>query len=869
MILRCTSFARPALLGIGSGIAIGIGPLAVVPARAADPPAPAPAYDYILWDGHRFGRTPEEQERDFRWYRDLGFTHSYLGNAGDDLPTGADEHWRNAFRLAAKYDLFVGLRYGFHRETADLAARMKLTPEQMIERGILLSKEAPKEHPAYNPMHPEVIAYYTAAFTRSLEAYRRFDEGGRLRLFLLGTEMGWPLPKKPDAAHPAAVAQIMALARADGVLKADAPDDYAALDGWWGDSYSHGGCWRLWDSIETAFRARVPEAQFMNDPIWAVKIAHGFGGTWTYIQDDPKNIAVAVKRLQAVTRPAPAAHSTQLIRGAVHDAVLDANLLAIAMGVNKLYHWGLNTVEPGREAAPAYGKKDWKASPPGFPLLAVNQVTDWKAFLLKLHAQRQSVVGAKLWAALPTAVAKQVEDFGVLGGEEGLPADAPVKAAVVAALNAALPRAVLAPPPAGMKPGPRLAELIARHTTTPLTGDDIAEHNRLLLEVLFADALDATPSPNLCELREDVRQRRASIEPAVRSTGRLLRDRGELFAQWRPLGPRLALLSGIFTHAELNLALIAGQVPFDILRSARDRRELLAGYQHIALVKGAMGAAEYEALRQAEARGATIYVPKDFQPPAGLPALARAVSWEPDAVGKPPAAARELRALFHQAGLRPYFDTESADVVLGGYSFKGKPVLLAVNDQRTYPPGREAKGLASVGQPNEITVLVRDRRAGLRVLDVDTGRELPLTATADGATFRDTLGAAWYGLYAVLAPGETWDGPGPLPPAPTIATLTAAREPGGAGVRLAWTLPFTDWVGCDLARYRVFRAEGDAAPAPLAEIEGRILTGSGGVVTTWIDTTAAAGKPYRYQLRSVSPLRREGPLSAMAAVAGP
>ncbi len=35
-------------------------------------------YSYIVWDGHRFAVTPEDHERDARYFKDLGFTHSLV-----------------------------------------------------------------------------------------------------------------------------------------------------------------------------------------------------------------------------------------------------------------------------------------------------------------------------------------------------------------------------------------------------------------------------------------------------------------------------------------------------------------------------------------------------------------------------------------------------------------------------------------------------------------------------------------------------------------------------------------------------------------------------------------------------------------------
>ena len=114
------------------------------------------SFDFILWDGHRFARSAEEHERDFRWYRDLGFTHSFLGNANEDPPRD-EGRAKIVLRLAEQYGLSVGLRFHFHREWKDLAQKLGLTKDEMIARGILLSKQAKKGHPPYSPMHPEVI----------------------------------------------------------------------------------------------------------------------------------------------------------------------------------------------------------------------------------------------------------------------------------------------------------------------------------------------------------------------------------------------------------------------------------------------------------------------------------------------------------------------------------------------------------------------------------------------------------------------------------------------------------------------------------------------------------------------------------------
>ena len=254
-------------------------------------------------------------------------------------------------------------------------------------------------------------------------------------------------------------------------------------------------------------------------------------------------------------------------------------------------------------------------------------------------------------------------------------------------------------------------------------------------------------------------------------------------------------------------------------------------------------------------------MPKGFQPPEGAAALKKPVEWDPEAIGKQikfkkgisfkgePEELRAylhkragiLRALFHKAGFLPYFDSENFDMIMMPYEYKGQPVLFAVNDKRQ-PYNK--------GVPNKVTFLVRDKSEGLKIIDIESGKEMKLTSTPDGQTFTDTLGPAFYGLYAVLKKGEAWKGPGPQPKGPAILNVKAARDAKAGGVRVSWGLPFKDWVGCDVARYRVYRSEGSAAPAQIADIHGRIYRGGGGVVTSFVPAASR-----RTECRSAPPCR--------------
>jgi len=840
-----------------------------------DKSRPEPAVPYLLWDGWRFGKP----ERDARYYRDLGFTHANVGASVYAEPSGEEaEQIRRRFDLFERYDMFACLRFGWS------FGGLQHSWEEMARRGIALRKKRPDGHAGFNPLHPEVIHYYARGLVKTVDAYRGLDRHDRIKWFLVGSERTWDLPKREDV-PPRTAEVILAAARRDGVLGPD-EDDWDRLAVWWAGPRRKGRDYRLRKAYEDAVLRRIPDARFWVDPIWAVKIVHGFGGDWSYIGNDPKRIADAVVRLKAMCRPAPCIHSTQLIRGAYHDTLLEANLLSICMGADMLYHWGINTFEPGREANPAYGNADWKRTPEGYPWFRSSHFPEdyWTRFVKQLYDRRDDKLISRLWKALPDKVRQQVEeevfladgaDDELMDAEEAERGLDGLKEPLLSALNEALKKLLFPQDEElkALKPSGRARELIARRKQQArLDETDLVELNRLLFERVFAArpagrgtppvaaGIPATPEPSLRQMRESVQRKRAAKEPAIRTTGRLLRDRGEFFRDWQPGRPRMALLGGIYKGGDLHQSLIVGHVPFDLLRNTKDRRERLSTYRFAGLPGPSVSADDYRDLLKIEKAGGTVLVPEGFKPPEGLPTLARPAVWHPKAVaGKTPAeGAAQIRPEVHRAGLRPYFDSENFDIVMQGYTYRDLPALFVVNDLRKAPEGSR---VASLGVPNKVDILVRDKREDVRVLNIDTGANARLERREDGWHIMDTIGPAWYRIYAVLGKGETWPGPGPLSAGPEIRELRAERQPKKGAVRLTWKLPFEDWVGCDIARYLIYRSEDGAELKLLADISGRIVTGGGGVINSYLDESARPGHTYTYAIRTVTPLRREGPMS--------
>lgn len=734
-------------------------------------------FSYIVWDGHRFATTPEDHERDARYFKDLGFTHSLFDAAPGELNPKITDSRRALLAALNKQNIIAGLRYGWRFEGLTQPWN-EMTSQGMTLRASGNTKDA-SAGPAFNPLHPAVIESYASSVLASFNSHRVLDPGNGIKLFLIGSEYSFKLPEK-DKLPPAALQVILQAARSDGAL-GPAEDDWTKVKAWWDGPTSKGRDWRIRKAIADGVHKVAPDAMFMIDPIWCVKLVEGgFGGHWSYLG---KGMALgmpdAAIRTMAQCWPYPATHSVQLIQGAHHDTLLESNLLCLCVGLPSLYHWGLHTIEPGHGDIPYYRVKEKRT-----PELEAS-----------LHAK------------------------------------------------------------------------------------------------IAADRFDK--------------------EPALRATGRLIRDRGQMLRDWKPLGPRVAYVAGIYGPADPHLAMLVGQIPFDLLRNREHRDAKLADYKYVLVgkSKSPIDPQEYERLLKAEAAGATMVVPKGFTPPSGASALARAVEWDPEIVGESVIAkkgishpggysglqehtkqgAAHLRDVLDRAGFKPYFDIGSVEVVSRPYSYQGHSMLFVVNDKRVpgsqgaaelpelaepdasgaLAPVRPAKKkpdvgppAANVGVPAEIEVVVRDRAAGLKVIDIDTGRELKLESCSEGQKFTDTVPGAWYRIYAVIQPGQTYQGPPPLKPAPAVLQVAATRQT--EGVALKWKLDVTDWVGSDVQSIRIYRGEGDKPSQLLQEIYGRTTAGPGGLVESYVDTSAVAGTTYTYQVQAVSPLRIVGRISETA-----
>lgn len=758
-------------------------PLALIcAARALASQAPAEwgggkPYAYILWDGHRFGGTLEEHERDMQYFKDLGFTHSLITATGLNAAEAANavqsKQMGALFKLFDKHDMIAGLRFGW-----DFAG-LKEPAEQMAQKGMVLLAKRTGKFGDFNPVHPDVVKYYSENLLGVVDAYRKQDPAGRIQMLLVGSEYTFGLPKK-EQCHPKAIEVILQTAREDGVLGPN-EDDWAKLAGWWDGPTAKGRDWRIRKAISDALRKQNPAFMFMIDPVWCIKLVDGgFGGHWSYIGKPamPEGMCIGAIRTMAQCWPYPATHSAQMINGAYHDMILEGNLLCLCVGIPSLYHWGVNTFEPGRGANPLYGYK-----------------------------------------------------------------------------------------------GEKTPEI---------------EKTR----------------------RQEIIRSRLEKEPALRSTGRFVRERGKMLHDWKPLEPRVAFLAGLYGPADPDLAMLFGHIPFDLLRNAHHRDAELLKYKFVLQAKPTASADEYTKLLKIEQAGGVVIVPKGFKPPEGAQALAKALEWDPAIVGEAATfkkgisfagnytafpehvkkGAAHLREVFAKAGFRPYFDVLSSEVISRPYEYNGHAMLFVVNGKRAEPaaavqdkedepeevdetgnkPAKKNKPApasspgAIKGVPAEIEVVVRDSAAGLRVLDIDTGQTMKLEPCPEGQKFKDSIQGAWYKIYAVVKPGQAYQGPPPLKPAPAIAQLTAARV--GGGVKLDWKTDVQDWVGCDVQWYRVYRGDGAGEPKLLKEIYGRIPEGAGGLVCTFVDETAQAGAPYSYKVQAVSPLRLAGPLSDAAAV---
>ncbi len=732
-------------------------------------------YSYIVWDGHRFSSTPEEHERDTRYFKDLGFTHSLVDAAPGAMNPKQVDSRRAMLAMFQKYGLIAGIKYGWRFEGLTQPWN-EMTAAGMTLRATGNSKEA-SAGPAFNPLHPAVIESYASSILESFQAHRALDPGQQIKLFLIGSEYGFQLPDQQKC-PPAAAELILQAARADGAL-GPREDDWTKVKSWWTGPTSHGGDWRIRKRIADDVHKIAPDAMFMIDPIWCVKLVEGgFGGHWSYIgKGMPLGMPDDAIRTMAQSWPFPATHSTQLINGAHHDTILEGNLLCMCIGLPSLYHWGVHTIEPGHFANPYYRYK-----------------------------------------------------------------------------------------------GARSAEVEAG-------------------------------------LRQELMVNRLDKEPALRSTGRFIRERGQMLHDWQPLQPRVAYLAGIYGPADPHLAMMVGQIPFDLLRNREHRDAELAKYKYVLVGKGKgpLELSDYDKLLQVEKAGGSVILPKGFALPEGAQPLAKALEWDPELVGESigakkgisfaggyaglqehtKAGATHLREVLGRAGFKPYFDIASREVVSRPYQYQGHKMLFVVNDKRVVGdrPTKEqpelsepdANGVvaplrpekkkadagppaANVGVPAEIEVLIRDSTAGLTVVDIDTGRVIKPEPCDAGHKFKDTVPGAWYRIYAVAQPGQKYQGPPPLAKAPGVNQVTAARA--SDGIQLQWKTDVPDWLGCEVQWYRIYRGEANVSPQLVKEIYGRTVDGGGGLVESYLDREAAPGRAYKYQVQAVSPLRIEGSMSS-------
>lgn len=112
------------------------------------------AYPFILWDGHRFARTAAEHERDIRYIKDLGFTHTLVTGWFDPARAVKDaQRVGPLLELCEKYDIHAGLRFPWEFKHLDIPW------EQMVARGMTLRARPTGKHDDFNPVHPEIVRY--------------------------------------------------------------------------------------------------------------------------------------------------------------------------------------------------------------------------------------------------------------------------------------------------------------------------------------------------------------------------------------------------------------------------------------------------------------------------------------------------------------------------------------------------------------------------------------------------------------------------------------------------------------------------------------------------------------------------------------
>ncbi|MBF0245605.1 MAG: hypothetical protein HQL31_10100, partial [Planctomycetes bacterium] len=333
------------------------------PVKAIARPRPDRVHCYFILSGGHLGDTSLALTSDrVRYMKDIGFTH-YLERINmAKFPTEDALGKENA--LYARHNIIRSLE--IHWNVGD-----GIPKEQRIAQGLLLARTATEENPDFNPMHPLNIAAATKHVTGIVDRFLRSDPERCLGLLLLSNRSTFSLGADM---YPAGLEIVRACAVEDGILKEGEPLDVDKVAAWWNGPFATGRDWRLRKTIEEAVIARVPDMDFMVHPGWAAKIINGFSATWFYMRNqDMTSVMNACLLLDSLTHPIPAALN---IPGgeASTDLIVEAHLVAICMGIQKLYQWQLPYI-----ARPMHGGPPPKTfgdgispAPDGFPLFSIN-----------------------------------------------------------------------------------------------------------------------------------------------------------------------------------------------------------------------------------------------------------------------------------------------------------------------------------------------------------------------------------------------------------------------------------------------------------------------------------------------------------------
>jgi hypothetical protein len=407
----------------------------------------------------------------------------------------------------------------------------------------------------------------------------------------------------------------------------------------------------------------------------------------------------------------------------------------------------------------------------------------------------------------------------------------------------------------------RGAILRGRAGTATAQPTDGTELNRIVIERLLAPGLHQTASPSVVEKLEAIDRSRAAKEPALRSTGRFLQERGALLQQ--PTPPEVALVDGIYSPGDVRLALMAGHVPFALLRNADHRRQKLAEHRFILVAKSRATAELQGLLVAAAAQGAVVFLPPGYT--GGDVAGSR--QWDPKQFGTRisgnkglsfsggypafrqhvAANATRIRQQLKRAGWRPRVDCDRKDVFMRTFDTTAGTVLFVVNNRRGETP--------TAGIPADIAITLGGPLAGARVVRLQTGEQLAVGDLPTGKGFTDTLPAAWYRLY-LLQTDAAAAVPPALPTAPPLHRAAGVRD--GRGTVLTWQPAAKNWAGSDVQWLQVERTDVDGGVRTIT-VYARDVTGPGGFRTEWTDASAATDATYRYRVQLVTPLRVPGP----------